>query len=587
MSHANTSSVDKDADTTMDDPKAGLTGRQSLASSSRGDKPIEDVGKSYAMPPKHKAMFVDPKQMKDKLRENMHKPRYDVTNFYWTEGCCQKVARSPIFENLTLSVIAFNALWLAIDADNNTADSLVAAQPIFIVAENFFCLYFFLEWIFRFGSFKNKLNCMKDAWFVFDSFMVCLMIFETWIMSIMMLAMGGGGVNMGSAGLMKLLRLLRLSRMARMARLLRSLPDLLILIKGMVAAIRSVFFTLILLVLLIYVFAIFFRQMARGLPIEETFFPSMAETMHSLLLHGIFTDSVGSLVFVIADTTDYHLLIGFYIFVLLGSCTIMNMLIGVLCEVVSAVAATEQEEITIAYTNERLLEIITETEQAEIDQTEYTLSKEKFMVIFQKPDTARLLNEVDVDVLALVDLVDTIFANEDGTEKSLTFGDLVEVMLDQRTTNTATVKDLTDMRKYVRSRMDDMQDKIDEVLEHKEASMIRLKAQMSVLGDMVEKVTNAEPGTFQTKAAAAREKALKEAKEKAEFDLKNKMLLEESEREAAERELQAVQEKNEEVRKANNQAKQSWKSSLVRSPAEAPAPMQVESAAKQAEVEKE
>lgn len=517
--------------------------------SEHADSQVVEVTEKYNLPAKHRALFVDAKQMKDKLRENMHKPRYDVTNFYKTEGFCQAVARHPVFENVTLGVIAFNALWISIDTDLNTSDSLLKADPVFIIMENFFCAYFTMEWVFRFGAFEMKLNCMKDRWFVFDSFMVALMIFETWLMTIVLLAMGGGGVDLGGAGLIRLLRLLRLSRMARMARLLRSMPDLLILIKGMVAAIRSVFFTLLLLVILIYVFAIFFRQMSRDLPIGDEFFPSMSEAMHTLLLHGIFVDAVGSVVFVIADTDDYHLLIAYYVFVLLGACTVMNMLIGVLCEVVSAVAATEQEGITIAYTKERLLEIITETEQCPIDQTDYLLSKEKFMIIFQNPDTARLLTEVDVDVLALVDLVDTIFANEDGTEKSLTFGDLVEVMLDQRTTKTATVKDLTDMRKYVRSRMEDMQEKVDYVLKHKDSSMFRMQAQLSVLGAMVEKVTNSEPGTYKDRAQTAIVKAMRQAKEqeRKEQQVKEEQL--KQEREAGERELQLLHQKNEELRK--------------------------------------
>lgn len=43
----------------------------------------------------------------------------------------------------------------------------------------------------------------------------------------------------------------------------------------------------------------------------------------------------------------------FYIFILLAALTVMNMLIGVLCEVVSAVAATEKESITVQYVKAR------------------------------------------------------------------------------------------------------------------------------------------------------------------------------------------------------------------------------------------
>ena len=44
----------------------------------------------------------------------------------------------------------------------------------------------------------------------------------------------------------------------------------------------------------------------------------------------------------------------FLVFVLLGSLTVLNMLIGVLCEVVSAVAASEREEMVVAFVTTRI-----------------------------------------------------------------------------------------------------------------------------------------------------------------------------------------------------------------------------------------
>ena len=44
--------------------------------------------------------------------------------------------------------------------------------------ENLFCVYFCVELGFRFGAFKQKKNCAKDAWFVFDSVLVGLMVPE-------------------------------------------------------------------------------------------------------------------------------------------------------------------------------------------------------------------------------------------------------------------------------------------------------------------------------------------------------------------------------------------------------------------------
>merc|ERR1712086_1005928 len=113
-------------------------------------------------------------------------------------------------------------------------------------------------------AFRYKRSAFKDKWFVFDTFLVCTMVLETWIMSIIILSTSdrdGGGGGLGNASVLRIARLMRLTRMARMARLLRAFPELLILIKGMVASMRSVFTTLFLLVLFLYVFGIAFAQL--------------------------------------------------------------------------------------------------------------------------------------------------------------------------------------------------------------------------------------------------------------------------------------------------------------------------------------
>merc|ERR1712048_759155 len=92
----------------------------------------------------------------------------------------------------------------------------------------------------------------------------------------------------------------------------------------------------------------------------------MAKSQHSLLVFGIFLDNLGNLIWDIdALEFPYHLLFPFYIFILLSTLTVMNMLIGVVCEVVSATAVVEKEGITMIYTKDCFLEIV---EQFEIKE---------------------------------------------------------------------------------------------------------------------------------------------------------------------------------------------------------------------------
>merc|ERR1719160_245297 len=108
------------------------------------------------------------------------------------------------------------------------------------------------------------------------------MVMETWVMQIVMAAIGGGSPVSGTS----ILRLFRLLRLSRLMRMLRSLPELMILIKGMVTAMKSVAYVMGLLVLITYVFAIAFTQLAVGSEsIGDQFFANVSHSMYSLLLH--------------------------------------------------------------------------------------------------------------------------------------------------------------------------------------------------------------------------------------------------------------------------------------------------------------
>jgi len=436
-----------------------------------------------------KAMLVDSAAMKEKLKQNMHKPKYSVADFYHKTGRCQALARNNIFENVTLAVIAFNALWMSIDTDANPASVLTEAHPVFIVAENLFCAYFTMEILVRFGAFKNKLNCCRDAWFSFDFVLVTMMIVETWVMVAFILISGAGSSGLGNAGLLRLMRLMRLSRMARMARLLRAMPELLILIKGMVAATRAVCVTLFLLIIILYIFGILFRQLAAGLPTGEKFFPSVLASMHSLVIFGIQFDGVIQLVDSIEEDSAYQLIPPFYLFVLIATLTVMNMLIGVLCEVISAVAMCEHEEIQIHHLRDELQQIVDRQCDYEPDGT-LKIGKANFLKILQDSAIANLLHEVKVEPLGMVDLIDTLFTNENADELVFRFSDIIEIIMDQRSSNIATVKDATDLRKFMKGRLDKLEQGVE--------------AKLIAMGRLVERGLGLPKGTWQMEVEKAR-----------------------------------------------------------------------------------
>merc|ERR1711907_312838 len=96
--------------------------------------------------------------------------------------------------------------------------------------------------------------------------------------------------------------------------------------------------------------------------------------------------------------------------------TVMNMLVGVLCEVISSVAQTEREERDIFMVKEKMGQIVAELDTDCDDR----ISHKEFMRILHIPDAIRVLKEVGVDPEGLVDFADLFFL-EDGKYVSLTF----------------------------------------------------------------------------------------------------------------------------------------------------------------------
>jgi len=389
---------------------------------------------------KKRQVFADADAMKEKLRSTLCKKEYNVHDYYHPTGLWQLLAKSPWFDTVTLMMIAFNALWMSYDTDVNKAVLLIDAEPQFWVVEHSFCLFFTLEWLTRFMSFKDKKNCIRDSWFIFDSMLTFLMVLENWVLSIIVLVLPSYGARgLGSVNI-RILRISRLSRLARMAKLLRALPELMVLLKGLSVAFRTVVFTLCLLGFIIYVFALAFVQLARETPLSTGDFKDVPTAMLCLLVRGTLPDMEG----IIMDTLEVH--VGFtalvLLFILIASVTVLNMLVGVLVDVVSVVSAVEKEALEVTYAKEQVLSMM----ENDLDEdNDKMISKSEFAKLLQKEQAAKALQNVGVDVVGLVDFTDFIFPDE----KDITFPDFMEVVLSLRGKNVATVKDVVDLRKFM------------------------------------------------------------------------------------------------------------------------------------------
>eukprot|EP00930_Biecheleria_cincta_P016547 TRINITY_DN1341_c0_g3_i1.p1 TRINITY_DN1341_c0_g3~~TRINITY_DN1341_c0_g3_i1.p1 ORF type:complete len:866 (-),score=220.93 TRINITY_DN1341_c0_g3_i1:36-2633(-) len=414
----------------------------------------EEAGKATTMKDfkskasdKNQAMFANEQTMKKQVREVLINKPAGVREYYHTTGWAQTIAKSNALETATSIMTLINILWIAVDADLNDAPVISEAHPVFFIVENIFCIYFSVEVMVRFCAFRRKRYCCRDTWFIFDSFVTFYMVLETWVAPIILAASPGNSVqSFVDPSSVRMIRIVKLFRLARLARLLRAVPELIIVIKAIGAAGRSMAVIGVFCLLLVYIFAVVFKQLFNVTEPGTAGFDTVLNSMNTLILQGIFADSAG----LMTDLAQGHPLfwpLGL-LFILLTSVTLLYMLIGVMVNVIELVASTERESMTVSYVANQLRNIM---ESLEFD-CNAILEKSQMLELLAEPEAIRILYDVEVDVVLFVDMLDHIleeFMEKEG--QGMNFADFIATVLDMRGTNAATVKDVKDSIRVLRT----------------------------------------------------------------------------------------------------------------------------------------
>eukprot|EP00747_Dinoflagellata_sp_TGD_P043132 gnl/TRDRNA2_/TRDRNA2_142511_c0_seq1.p1 gnl/TRDRNA2_/TRDRNA2_142511_c0~~gnl/TRDRNA2_/TRDRNA2_142511_c0_seq1.p1 ORF type:complete len:176 (-),score=35.13 gnl/TRDRNA2_/TRDRNA2_142511_c0_seq1:35-562(-) len=150
-----------------------------------------------------------------------------------------------------------------------------------------------------------------------------------------------------------------------------------------------------------------------------------------------------------------------FIFIMISACTIMNLLIGVLVDGVATVAKVEKEEMVVGYVTSKLKDM-----RGEFHLNTDHITRDEFVEMLHHKDVIATLRDVGVDVLALVDFADFIFNDElndetqTTTEKVLDFQKFMQVILRFRGDNTPTMRDIVDLRKFIKNCVDHHYDRM-------------------------------------------------------------------------------------------------------------------------------
>ncbi|CAE7358880.1 unnamed protein product [Symbiodinium microadriaticum] len=388
-----------------------------------------------------KPVLTKPKEIKSLAKSVMdsinNKDVLDPEKLYSKTGCCQAIARSSVFKSFTMAMVLLSTFWIAIDTDYNQGQG----DGVFVLMDNLICAYFCFEISIRWLAYQVPRDALSDNSFLFDLFLAVSMAIETWGW---MLVAAGVGIHkhQSSPGItpsLRALRLIRITRAFRMSRIFRFVPELMILLHGMFQAIRSVLTTLLLLVLVTYTFAVAMTQLLQNKSIGGGRFDSVPQATTFLLLQTLCGFDYHFMMDMMnADALSFAFMLAYQ---LVGSLTLMNMLIGVMVDVVGNTAQIEQEEQSLKTLKRDIADVVKLTDENE-DQT---VTSVEFNHMIQNPEAVRKLYEGGVNVLALVDYADFVFRDT----PTLTLEDFVETVLQFRGSSQATVKDVVDLRVYV------------------------------------------------------------------------------------------------------------------------------------------
>jgi hypothetical protein len=337
--------------------------------------------------------------------------------------------------------VCLNAIYLGIDSDYNDAANIYNANLVFLIISQFFCIYFTFEVVVRLLAFRNKCDSMKDGWFKFDIFLVVTMILDTWVLMPMLKFVSGGS----SAPVpTQPLRMLRLFKLSRMARLMKAFPELVVMIKGLVRSLRAIASSGVLVGLMVYTWAILVHMMLKdddefNKKLKEDYdyeFTKILDCMWTLLMAGtLMLDNTAPLMTTLLTHKEIPKVlagIAFITYSLLSALLILQMLIGVLCDVVSQVGQERRDSDTISLVRQEIL-----SDLLSHDQGDGKISKAEWLSLVEGPKSKVLMKRLNINRMFMTQMASLMYPDE---EAEVPIKTVMELMIMCKGDNGATVQ---------------------------------------------------------------------------------------------------------------------------------------------------
>ena len=235
----------------------------------------------------------------------------------------RKIVDSSVFQGIILFVIVFNSVIMGIETIRNLSDSAVST----LATINMVCLIIFIvEIVVKLLAYG--LDYFKDPWNWFDVIIVGV-------------SMASGLAFMSAFRAMRVLRVLKSLKALRGTKLIGHVRKLQIIIDAIVKSIPSIGWTGVLLLLIYYIFALI------GVNLFGEAFPDWFGTIGKAMytLFQVMTLESWSMGISRPVMAEFSYAWAYFVpFVLLSSFVVMNVVVGIVVNAISEVAAASAEE---------------------------------------------------------------------------------------------------------------------------------------------------------------------------------------------------------------------------------------------------
>jgi voltage-gated sodium channel len=228
----------------------------------------------------------------------------------------KRIERSALFQGFIICIIVVAALTVGA----KTYSLPYGIDKAINFLDNFITVFFLVEISLRFIACDDKRGFFKDPWNIFDTVIVI-----------------GSLMPISDSEMVVVARLLRVFRVLRLVSII---PDLRFLINALLKAIPKMGYIALLMFIIFYIFAavgsLFFHQ------VNETLWGDIAISMLTLFRVATFEDWTD----VMYETMDVYPFswIFYIIFIFLTAFVFLNMMVGVVLDVMTRETAEEEHE---------------------------------------------------------------------------------------------------------------------------------------------------------------------------------------------------------------------------------------------------